>query len=112
MAKPIVVLGDDNAFSIIGSCKRAAKDAGWPKEEINKVVDEMMSGDYDHLLQIAMDKFDVQCEETDEDGNCTDCEGCDCCEDEDCEESLDICEDCGMPYEECECGMDDDSEVS
>ena len=41
---------DGNAFAIMGRFKNAAEKAKWPKEEIKKVLDEAMSGDYDHLL--------------------------------------------------------------
>lgn len=50
---------DGNAFAVIGACKRAADKAGWSKEEWETVRDEMMSGDYDHLLGVAMTRFDV-----------------------------------------------------
>jgi hypothetical protein len=51
--------GDGNAFAILGACQRAARKAGWPKERWDAVRDEMTSGDYDHLLGIAMKHFDV-----------------------------------------------------
>lgn len=60
--KPIVKLvgQDGNAFFIMGFCHRAAKKAGWTEERWNPVRDEMMAGDYDHLLQTAMRYFDVR----------------------------------------------------
>jgi hypothetical protein len=42
---------DGNAFAILGRFRRAARKAGWPPEEVQKVLDEAMSGDYDHLLR-------------------------------------------------------------
>ena len=59
--KPSVqLIGEDgNAFSIIGACQKAARNAGWSKERMDVVSDDMMSGDYDHLLQVAMTHFDV-----------------------------------------------------
>jgi hypothetical protein len=42
---------DGNAWAILGAFSAAAKKQGWTKEEIDKVVEEAMSGDYDHLLQ-------------------------------------------------------------
>ncbi len=51
---------DGNAFAILGACQRAAKLAGWSKEQWAKVRDEMMAGDYDHLLATAMEHFDVE----------------------------------------------------
>ena len=50
---------DGNSYSIMGACQRAAKKFGMPQEDINKILNEMMSGDYDHLLQTAMKYFDV-----------------------------------------------------
>jgi len=51
---------DGNAFMIIGLCMRAAKAAKWPTERIDSVRADMMNGDYDHLLQVAMREFDVR----------------------------------------------------
>jgi hypothetical protein len=60
--KPIVTLigQDGNAFNILGLCRRAAKEAGWPQEQIDAVLGEMKSGDYNHLLQTAMKHFEVK----------------------------------------------------
>lgn len=41
---------DGNAFALLGGFQTAAKKAGWTKEQIKEVIDEAMSGDYDHLL--------------------------------------------------------------
>lgn len=49
-----------NAFMVIGLCVRAMRRAGWPEGRIVGVRDEMMKGDYDHLLQVAMKHFDVR----------------------------------------------------
>ncbi len=59
--KPAVkLLGTDgNALAIIGACQKAAKKDGWDKERIDKMVDEMMNGDYNNVLQIAMREFEV-----------------------------------------------------
>ena len=58
--KPSVKLigNDGNAFAIIGSCQRAAR-KNYTTEEWDAIREEMMSGDYDHLLATAMDFFDV-----------------------------------------------------
>lgn len=60
--KPIVTLvgRDGNAFNILGLCQRAAKQAGWTKEQIDAVMTDMRAGDYDHLLQTAMKHFEVK----------------------------------------------------
>lgn len=41
---------DGNAVSLMGAFQRQARLEGWTKEEIKQVLDECMSGDYDHLL--------------------------------------------------------------
>jgi len=41
---------DGNAFSLIGAFKSAAKEQGTPKAEIDAVIAECTSGDYNHLL--------------------------------------------------------------
>lgn len=60
--KPTVQLTgqDANAYAIIGACRRAAKKAGWSREKIQKVTDEMTSGDYDNLLVVAIKYFNVE----------------------------------------------------
>jgi len=54
-----LVGSDGNAFAIMGKCARAARRAGWTKEQIAAFQSECMSGDYDNLLQTAMKYFDV-----------------------------------------------------
>jgi len=60
--RPVVRLvgQDGNAFNILGLCQRAAREAGWTPEQIKSVIDEMKSGDYDHLLQTAIKHFEVR----------------------------------------------------
>ena len=41
---------DGNAFSIMGAFKRAAQRQNCPASEIEMVLKEAMSSDYDHLL--------------------------------------------------------------
>ena len=59
--KPEVkLIGEDgNAFTILGRCQMAAKKAGWSKEQMKDLMDEMTRSDYDHLLQVAMENFEV-----------------------------------------------------
>jgi hypothetical protein len=45
---------DGNAFVLLGSFQAAARRQGWTKEEIKEVLDDAMSGDYDHLLQVLI----------------------------------------------------------
>ena len=46
---------DSNAFFILGRFTSAARKAKWPEEEIKKVCDEAMSGDYNHLIATIAD---------------------------------------------------------
>lgn len=41
---------DGNAFSLLGAFQRAARRQGWNSEDIQKVLEEAKSSDYDHLL--------------------------------------------------------------
>ena len=41
---------DGNAFSLMGAFQKAARRQGWKAEEIKPILDECMSGDYNHLL--------------------------------------------------------------
>lgn len=45
---------DGNAFVIMGKVLGAMKKANVPSIEIGKCQEEMMSGDYDNLLQTVM----------------------------------------------------------
>jgi len=45
---------DSNAFSIMGAFSKAARRQGWVQGEIDKVINECMTGDYDHLLQVLI----------------------------------------------------------
>ena len=50
---------DGNAIAIMGRVRRALKEAGAPREDLEKYIAESMEGDYDHLLQVAMRWVDV-----------------------------------------------------
>lgn len=54
---------DGNAFSLMGAFQHQAKKEGWTTSEINKVLDDCTSSDYEHLLYVLMD----HCVDTDED---------------------------------------------
>lgn len=41
---------DGNAFMIMGTFKNDARKVGWLKEDVDKVLADAMSGDYEHLL--------------------------------------------------------------
>lgn len=45
---------DGNAFVILGRMQRALRHAKVPQAEIDDVMADAQSGDYDHLLQVVM----------------------------------------------------------
>ena len=56
----VKLVGEDgNAFAIIGAVTRALKRAGHV-EAAKECQHEMMSGDYNHLLQTAMEYVNVE----------------------------------------------------
>ena len=50
---------DGNAFAIMGRARDAAKKAGWTQEEIDLYMVEARSGDYNNLLAVTMEHFNV-----------------------------------------------------
>jgi len=54
---------DGNAFSLMGAFRKQARREGWTQPEIDGVLNECMSGDYNHLLCTLMGV----CESPDED---------------------------------------------
>ena len=50
---------DGNAWAIMASVKKALKQAGATKEDIDTYLSESMSGDYDNLLRTAMKYVEV-----------------------------------------------------
>lgn len=46
---------DGNAYTLMGHWANAARKAKWPKAEIDRVLTEAKSGDYDHLLVTLLD---------------------------------------------------------
>jgi len=61
MEKPNVKLigQDGNAFVILGLCQQAARRAKWSPDEIKSFRDKAMAGDYDNLLRVVEDHFDI-----------------------------------------------------
>lgn len=61
-----------NAFSLMGAFQSQARKEGWTKKEIKEVLDDCVSYDYDHLLQVLVahcespDKVD-ECDKEDDD---------------------------------------------
>ena len=63
----VKMVGEDgNAFSIIGRVLTAMRKGGVTVAEVKKCQDEMMEGDFDHLLQTVMKWVNVDREEIDE----------------------------------------------
>ena len=50
---------DGNVFFILGKAVRAGRKAGWDEERVERFKKSAMSGDYDHVLQLCMDNFNV-----------------------------------------------------
>ena len=46
---------DGNAYAVMGAFKKQAKKEKWSQEEIEAVLTEAKSGDYNHLLVIIME---------------------------------------------------------
>lgn len=51
---------DGNAFAIIGKVRQCLRAAKVPQDEIQKYLDEAMSGDYNHLLSTTMEWVNVR----------------------------------------------------
>ena len=49
-----------NAFAVLGQVKKALKQAGVSADDVQAFLNEAMSGDYDHLLQVVMQTVDVE----------------------------------------------------
>ena len=60
--KPTVKLVgvDGNAFAVMGAVSTALTRAGWTPEERKDVLDDMMSSDYDHLMQAVCKVCEVE----------------------------------------------------
>ena len=54
---PTIVIDIDgpqgNAYCIMGIVANALKECSFTKEQINSILDDMKSGDYDHLVSVA-----------------------------------------------------------
>lgn len=46
-----------NAFALMGHAKSFAKQLGFTQEEITAMLSDMMSSDYEHLVQVFDDNF-------------------------------------------------------
>jgi len=48
---------DGNAFALMGTAKRFAKELCYDKPEIDKILNDMQSGDYENLLNVFDKEF-------------------------------------------------------
>ena len=48
-----------NAFALLGHVAQILRDSKHTKEEIKAVTDDMKSGDYEHLLDVAGEYLDI-----------------------------------------------------
>ena len=48
-----------NVFFVLGKAIREARRAGWSKERIEKFKKDATSGDYNNVLRLCMEHFDV-----------------------------------------------------
>ena len=52
---PYTLVGQNsNAYHLLGGWADAAKKNGWKKEDIDKVIEEATSGDYENLLRVLV----------------------------------------------------------
>jgi hypothetical protein len=49
---------DGNAFNLLGQFQRAARKQGWSQQEIDVVIAQATSSNYDHLLQVLIEHTD------------------------------------------------------
>lgn len=54
---------DGNAFSLMGTFQKRAKEEKWDQDEISYVIEKCMSGDYNNLLRVLMNYCDMDSEE-------------------------------------------------
>jgi len=48
---------DGNAFALMGLAKQTGKMLGWNYDEVNNMLIEMQSGDYENLVKVFDDYF-------------------------------------------------------
>lgn len=51
---------DGNSFSLMGAFSKQARKENWTKEEIDEVLGEARSGDYDHLVATLADHCNME----------------------------------------------------
>ena len=62
MNEPILQLTgvDGNAFNVLRLARQSAKKAGWTHEQIQEVMSKASSKDYNHMLCVLTDHFEIR----------------------------------------------------
>ena len=50
-----------NAFALIGQARTFCRNLGWSKEKRTEIEEEMMAGDYEHLIAVFEKHFSDYC---------------------------------------------------
>jgi hypothetical protein len=60
--KPTIKLigKDGNAFAILAECRKVGRKAGWTPSMVEYFIREATRGDYDHLLAVVQQYFEVE----------------------------------------------------
>ena len=64
--KMTLVGKDGNAFSLMGAFSGEARRQGWTQDEIGKVTNQCMQGDYNELIATLMNHIEDDSHEEDE----------------------------------------------
>lgn len=48
---------DGNAFALMGMAQNFGRQLGWSKDQTQDLINEMMDGDYEHLIQVFDREF-------------------------------------------------------
>jgi len=48
---------DGNAYAVMGYAQFYAKQLSYSKEQIDEMIDDMMSSNYEHLIEVFEDNF-------------------------------------------------------
>jgi hypothetical protein len=51
---------DGNAFAVLARAREVARKAGWPSSQISDFTISAMHGDYDNLLAVCNELFNVK----------------------------------------------------
>lgn len=54
------IVYDGNAFAVMGAVRKAMKQNGATKEDVDAYMEEATKGDYDNLLIVSSDYVDIQ----------------------------------------------------